>query len=221
MSPWAILLALIFFPIASSAYDSRLGIDPQIHLDQLSRTGKIEVRTARHGGSFKSDASAVLQAVDFNRLWAASLAYDRYAEMGMPGLQQSRLVQTTPSHLYIWSHMTAMGQTSRHYLEVRKSLGLPRDARATEWQLVHPPASRLFSFPDEPSFSTMDGSWYIERLSAGTRPGSDRVYVRYFLSADPTVRLPDILIGGIARDKFSQGVAQVIRALAREAAVRQ
>ena len=186
------LLLLLVSSIHASAFESRFAIDPAIDLPGLSRTGEIPVKTERRDGLYYSDASAVLKEVDFARLASASVDFDRYAEMGMPNVRESRIVVPGADELVTWTRMSALGQSSEHYLQVRVIWGIaPNDGEGTEWELIHRQAT--WPFEEATPFERLDGSWYMEPLANG------QVYVRYFGVAKVHIALPDFLVSGFLR----------------------
>lgn len=212
------VLALVF-TFQAHGYESRLQQDPRADLAKLERSGRIKITTDREKSVYISDASAVL-AVDPERLFQVSLDYNRYREMKMPHVRQSRLVEKAGDHLYIWTHMSVSIVSSRHYLEVRVHPRLDsNEARGMEWQLHRPSASAGWSYPDAPAFSRIDGSWYIKPLGRKAN-GEELVYVRYYLVADVNAPFPDGLISGIVQKQLADGVRGVIQTLARHARLR-
>jgi hypothetical protein len=212
---WVVLILSVLGQLVSEAraMETRFGIDARVDVEELARTGKVEVHDVREGRFYSADASAVL-SVDLDRLEEVSLQYDRYVEFGMPGLRRSHIVRREGAMRHIWSEMESHGIVSRHYLHAETGLRLPEDSRGIQWQLLRPGKGAGYPYPDQPAFVRLDGSWYLRPIGQG------RVYVRYFLLGDPSVALPDFLLEGIVRRQFRDGVVGVIRALARAAAER-
>lgn len=132
------LLWLMVSSISASAFESRFAIDPAIDLLALSCSGDIPVKTERWDGLYNLDASAVLKEVDFARLASTSVDFDRYAEMEMPNVRESRIVVPGADELVTWTQMSALGQSSEHYLRSSRTVG-----------------------------SEPNGSWYMEPLANG------------------------------------------------------
>jgi ribosome-associated toxin RatA of RatAB toxin-antitoxin module len=105
--------------------------------------------------------------------------------------------------VFTYSHMSTSGQTSRHYLEVRLF------PFGSQWQLT-PKRSTWFGREDS-VFQALDGSWYMEALTG------DRIYVRYFLSADFDTGVPGFLVDLVARRQLPDGVRRVIEVLSAQA----
>src|SRR2546422_542369 len=118
----------------------RFAIDATQNLEELARAGRVAVSMGREGGVYTLDASAVL-AVDLHALFAVSVDYDRYAQMGVPHLRECHVMAADPDRtlLYTWSAMSYFGQSSKHYLAVRIERNLtPSGAAGIEWQLARP-----------------------------------------------------------------------------------
>jgi hypothetical protein len=208
----ACAVLFLFQALSAFAFESRFEIDRSLKLDELARSGKISVRTVRERSVYRSDASAVLTRASLERLQAAAADFDHYQEMGMPNVRASCVVSRAGDHLYIWTHMAAAGQDSRHYLEVRIEKGLAASgASGIQWQLTRRQGD--WKYPDDPAFERLDGSWYMEPLPGGA------VYVRYFLAAVIDTGVPDFIVDWVAKRQFSDGVVRVIEVLARQAAV--
>lgn len=211
-APFVATLVILLSNSPARAFEDRFLIDESVDLAALERSGEILVRSARDGEIYTADASAVLK-VDPARLLAVSTDYDRYDEMGMPNVRESRQVAAGQRYIYTWTHMESGAFVSQHYLEVEvlSRLDAPGSAGA-RWQLAPYDQIRNHPYDNSPAFSRLDGSWYIQEL----RPGV--VYVRYYLAADVAFAAPDWLISRFVKKHFSEGVRQVIQVLAREAA---
>lgn len=160
------------------------------------------------------DASAVLR-VDPQRLLDVSIDYDRYAEMGIPNLQESHVVSATPGRdvVYTWNSMRCLGQSSKHYLAVQIAKGLtPSGAAGIQWQQVH--RQPAWPYEEASAFSRLGGSWYLEPLAEVT------VYVRYFMAAVLDPSIPEGMISWLIKRQLSEGTRALIHTLAREAALR-
>jgi hypothetical protein len=196
---------------AAHAGEARFSIDRTKDLTELARTGRVAVSVDRVGGVYTLDASAILR-VDARRLLDVSLAYERYANIGVPNLRASHVVSGAPGSdvLQTWSWMSCMGQSSKHYLTVHvaRSLAAPGSA-GIRWEL----ASRQASWPyeDAPAFRQLDGSWYLEPL------GDDTVYVRYYMVASLESSMPEGLRAWAVKEQLREGTLGVVYALSREA----
>ena len=197
---------------AAHAGESRFAIDRSKDLAELARSGRVAVSVERAGGVYTLDASAILR-VDARRLLDVSLAYERYAEIGVPNLRASHVVSGAAGSdvLQTWSWMSCMGQSSKHYLTVHvaRSLAAPGSA-GIRWEL----ASRQASWPyeDAPAFRRLDGSWYLEPL------GDDAVYVRYYMVASLESTMPEGLRAWAVKEQLREGTLGVVHALSHEAA---
>jgi hypothetical protein len=192
--------------------ENRLQRDPRVNVDQLSQTGQIAVHAGKDGDEVFSDASAVLNSIDFAKLKAAARDYNHYKQMGMPYVLDSRIVSGEGTDVVTtWTFMRTtvafFTEDSKHYLEVHLY-----DVGA-EWQLVHPSNA---PYPDESAFSSLEGSWYAEPLNNG-----HSAYVRYYLSGEVANSLAGAIGGSFVQKQFTDGVKQVIQTLARQAAIRR
>jgi hypothetical protein len=190
--------------------------DPRISLEALAQKGAPDVVSRVSGTAVQADASAVLKDIDFAKLTAAVRDYDRYKQMGMPYVVDSRVVSRVGTDVVtIWTHMRmsvfGLTQTSKHYFEVRL-FELAAGASGAEWQQAHP---AMAPFPDETAFDRLDGSWFAEPLADGKS-----AYVRYYLSGTLSNGLAGLFSGKI-EGIFRTGVRDVILTLARQAAVRR
>jgi hypothetical protein len=134
----AIGLLLAALARVAAAAEARLEIDPAYRLGDLARSAEPALTIDRHDGVYLVDASAVLDA-DPTRLLAASLAYDRYARMGMPNVRDSRVVavEGDGTRRFVWASMTGLGQASKHYLAVHVREHLePAGAAGVRWELA-------------------------------------------------------------------------------------
>ncbi len=216
------VLFFLLFQGVAHAFETRFAIDPAVNLRELERTGAIVAKMHKQRDVYLADASAVL-AVDPAKIYQISAEFERYAPidrttgrpgMKMPGVRESRIVERSGADvLYTWTKMSMSGRSSEHYLEVRFVQGLtPTGAVGTQWQLS--PKRRHWPYGEDSAFERLEGSWYVEPLASG------KVYVRYFLFADLDTRLPGFLVDMIAKNQFKNGVEEIIRILAREAATR-
>jgi ribosome-associated toxin RatA of RatAB toxin-antitoxin module len=210
-----LLSALLVLVVShsASAYDSHFGIDPALKdkLGFLAKSHRTNLTSGRTGNLFTVDASAVLK-VDAAKMLAAALDYDHYVAFGMPHLNESHVVErASPDLLYTFASMSYLTMHSQHYLEVRTQRAMSSNGAAgIEWELVqrHP----SWQYNDSPAFSRMDGSFYLEPLTDGN------VYVRYYLANEVKSSLAG-LFPGIVKNALTNGAADVIMVLARQAPV--
>jgi len=211
----AVVAALSIAP-RSEAFETRLEVDPSVDVDALATSGVVAVKpTERQGRALVSDASAVLR-VDASRILAVASDFGRYDDMKMPFVEDSRVVERQGPTVYVWTSMSMSGQASLHYLDVRLLSAInPRGSTGTMWEMI--PRRAPWPYTDEPGFTRIDGSFYVEALpsSAEELPNT---YVRYFLSASPDTSVPDFLVDLAAKNRIRRGVRNVIGVIAREAA---
>ena len=212
-------IAALVLSIQANAFQSRLEIDPAVDLAALSASGQPVVKpTLRDGDALFSEASAVIPAAA-EKVLAVASDFDRYDDMHMPYVEDSRVVERQGQTFYVWTSMSMTGQSSIHYLDVRLLSGLnPRGAAATLWEMT--PRRPSWPYSSEPGFTRIEGSFFVQALqtAAGEPP---RTYVRYFLSASPDAGIiPDFLVDIVAKGRFRTGMANVIRIVSREALAR-
>ena len=213
------VLAVLLVSQPASAFDTRFSVDPRVDLTEMRRTGRMKIWAAHDGPVISADASAILRA-DSDLILEVAADFNAYVRMGMPFVEESHIVQGEgQSNLFTWTQMSTLGQTSQHYLEVRIVKNLNRHSGAGNmWQLAT--RRNSWPYPSDPSFTALDGSFYVQPL-APAGDGTPRTYVRYYMAADPDTSIPDSIVRGIAKRQFKRGVAQVIGAVAREAAKRE
>jgi hypothetical protein len=207
------VLFLFLFHTFVFAFDARFQIDPAADLVQLERSGDITAKVVKSNGAYRSDASAVLN-VNIHTLFAKSIDFDHFQQMGIPNVEQSKIVEYNGGDiLYTWTQMSTAGRTSKHYLEVRIDRHLTRSgAMGVMWELS--PKRASWPYVSDSAFDRLEGSWYVEPLPNG------KVYVRYFLNGDVDTSLPSFLVDLVAKRQFKKGVEDIIRILAREAGAR-
>ena len=211
------VLLVLFSSVPALAGAVRYERDRSVDLDDLARTGQVAVQSNYRGYDVTADASAVLTRVDFAKLKALSVDFNRWARMGMPGVEAMYIVrQPSPTQMLVWIHMTNPGGSTQHYqnIAIVPSIG-NQGAFGNSFELTHPAQlSRLTNgqtLGDDPAFSSFEGSWYLEPL------GNGRVYVRYFVDATVDSGIPAFLVGPIARSSMVDGIREMIRIFAAQA----
>lgn len=204
-----LLLCIAYFPSSAQAFDSRLGVDPNVSLSQLASSGTTTTSSGRNGNLYYADASSVLH-VDADRLFAAAQDYDHYVQFGMPHLNEAHVVERdSPELLFAWASMSIAVLHSQHYLEVHIHPRLNDfGGRGMEWQLADKKPG--WPYNEASAFSHSDGSFFIQPLQDGT------VYVRYYLSNDVNLPLSGLL-SGIIQSQLRKGASDVITMVARQA----
>jgi hypothetical protein len=208
----AVLLILVFTFSPAWAFDSRLQIDPDVSLVDLSASpGAVTTTLGRNINIYWTDSSAVLR-VDSGQFLAASLDYNRYVEFGMPHLKSSHIVErVSPELLYTWASLSYIMFSSKHYLEIRVHPRVGNIASCgIEWQLAGKKPE--WKYPEDSAFSHSDGSLFIQPLDNGM------IYVRYYFSNDVNIPLGRVVSPLIQR-KLRQGAADVIKTLSKQAAL--
>lgn len=194
-------------------------------MTELSEDALIE--SSHQSYDVSADASAVVSNVDFTKLTQASIDFDHWPEMGMPGVEAMHTVKRiSPTQSLVWIYMISNGTSTRHYqnVNVRPQIGAAiaeaagRKAFGNTFELTHP-ASRYRLpngqvLPDAPSFSAFRGSWYLEPMSG------NRAYVRYYVEATVASGIPAFLVGPIAEKSMTDGIHQMIQILANRARLR-
>lgn len=208
--PFAILVSL------AQARETRTSIDLNANLEELYKTGEIEISSTHMGGAiYEVDASAVLK-VDIKKIAQASREFNRFKEFGMPNLRASRIVSEQPMKLVTWNWMGQGLTESKHCLEI------DLHPNTQEWNLTPCPLNPLplprgliENYDDLPAFTVFDGSWYLHPLDATT------VYVRYFLYVAVDTWIPPLIVSFFINDRLKTGVVTTIETLAKVARSRQ
>lgn len=199
-----------FGSVAASAYESRLEIDPALKpadLDHLRASGEVVARTWKTNGTFYADASAVVAGADVEKLKAASLDFDRYAQMGMPAVKDCKVVERKGDYLYNWNHLNQFGIVSKHYLEVHV---LPV---GSEWELAQ--RRPAWPYAQDTTFTRLDGSWFMQAL-----PDGKGVYLRYFVASVMDLGFLESVVEGQVKKQMGDGVKAMVQILAKEAAAK-
>lgn len=151
------------------------------------------------------DASTVVVG-DLDRIWKASLDYERYKEMGIPNLVTNQIVERSPTGdgLILWTHMINAGDHSKHFMEVR----FARERGGISWAQI--PKREPWPQVEKSSFAWMIGSLYLEPVS------TDKVYIRYFMKAKLKIGWPDFLIAWFVENTIKKGVRDILSVLARQ-----
>lgn len=177
--------------------------------------------TRRRGTHLSVEASIVLKNADFDGLLRDSRAFDRYVQMGMPNLVDSRIVIPGAQEFVTWTHMATSvwgtTQSSQHFMQVRLTSGPnARGGQGQTWVLYSPSATerRVHSItsPEASAFWDFEGAWYMQPLSDGS------IYCRYYIAGTMKNRLVGSIFGrGPAMSQFGSGVYQVMLRLATRA----
>ncbi len=222
---WVVSAVLLSVPLAAHAEWAKFSRDGSVQTMDLTENALIE--SSHRGYDVTADASAILSNVDFTKLTQASIDFDHWAQMGMPGVEEMHTVKRiAPNQSLVWIYMTSNGTSTRHYQNVVVSpqIGFPiaeaaeRHAFGNTFELTHPasryklPSGQILS--DSPSFSVFRGSWYLEPMSG------NRVYVRYYVDATVASGIPSMFVGPIAERSMTDGIRQMIQILANQARLR-
>jgi hypothetical protein len=230
-SLFALMILASGSALTAQAINPDFQVDPKISVPALAMTPGVPVATSdENDGLFTADASAVLVA-DYARLKDAAFAFDRYVQMGMPYLHASNTVATPgPGLAVIWNWMTlsvsVFSATTKHCFGVQFHDELTPASSGSEWALTpcpaeaksHLPAALQPQYADRPAFSTLEGTWYMERVPQFSTPTAPRIYVRYTMTAEPDIMGAGLFSGSI-QAKLEVGAKRVISILAGQAAI--
>lgn len=200
----AVILALFGFSSAH-AFGLADGRDSSVSMPELTRTGKAQIKIAVRNGHTLVDASIVYTGVSYDRLWRVSTDLDNYMRLNMPGLVQSSVVEQAPGNLfYLWSHMSLLGQDSKHYFEVRKA------PEGSEWSQIGKRAP--WPHPEDSAFKDVRGYWFLDEIEANV------VYARYVSDAEVDSVVPDFIVDLVAKSHLRDAINDMMNTLYKEAA---
>lgn len=212
-----LVLLGLFFSSSASADFARYYRDSNASISSLGHSGQVLIDSSHRLYNVEADASTVMTQIDIQKLKQGSLAFNEWAQMRMPGVQEMYIVQWVgPTELLVWMNQTAPGGTTRQYMQVKIAQTLPGGAFGNTFEVVHPsPLYRLPNgriLPDSSAFSRFRGSWYAE--PTGT---PNQVYVRYYVDATVASLLPAWVVGSVAESSLVDGIRQMMAILAQYA----
>lgn len=173
------------------------------------------------GYDVQADFSKTLKNVSWDRLKRKSVDFNSWPNLKVTGVDEMIVVENyTANHLLVWIKMSTTGATSKHFYDVKVFDEVAgKGTFGNTFELVHPAKSYRDSrgriLPDDPSFSVMEGSWYLQAV-----PGTTDVSVRYFVDATVQSGIPAFLVGPVAKRSMAVSIRELIEALAQSAQIR-